>query len=107
VIDPYDYDDILVTVEHPWSTIDVPLLRWIETGPGPRPFVRISGGKRFSTGEAVPLSEIPLEYHNCRRGRELQRRGELPMPWGPPPEPELPPLDIPPHLRHLIDPDDC
>lgn len=36
------YDDIIVTVAHPWADIDTPLRRWIETGPGPRPFVTIT-----------------------------------------------------------------
>jgi hypothetical protein len=99
VLDPSDYDDILVLVAHPWQNSFVPLPTWIEWGPGPRPFVRIIEAKRASTGEPVPLSEIPLEYHNSRRGRELQRKGLLPMPWGPPPDHEHPPVALPPHLK--------
>jgi hypothetical protein len=104
VLDPSEYDDILVWVAHPMHEFHTPLPSWIEIGPGLRPFVRITSAKRASTGEPVALSEIPMQYHNCRRGRELQRKGLLPMPWGPPPvdEPERPELsDLPPHLCHL------
>jgi hypothetical protein len=104
VLDPSEYDDVLVLVMHPWGDFDVPLTAWIGSGPGPRPFVRIHSARRASTGEPVALSEIPMQFHNCRRGRELQRRGLLPMPWGPPPahEPAHPdPSGLPAHLRHL------
>jgi hypothetical protein len=39
VLTPADYDDVIVTIAHPSSDIETTLGRWIETGPGPRPFV--------------------------------------------------------------------
>jgi hypothetical protein len=105
VIDPAEYVD--VTIAHPWVTVDMPLTTWIRTGPGARPQLEISAATRRSTGAAVPLSAIPLEYHNCWRARELQRRGELRAPWGPPPEPDPAPPEVPAHLRDLISHADC
>jgi hypothetical protein len=29
-----DYDDIIVTVAHPWADVETTLRAWIETGPG-------------------------------------------------------------------------
>ena len=83
-----DYSDILVTVAHPWGDVEVPLETWIQTGPGPRPYVGIISARRRSTGHVVPLTEIPLEYHNSPESRSLQRQHLLPCPWGPPPESE-------------------
>jgi hypothetical protein len=90
VLEPAEYDSVLVIVAHPFGDVEVALVDWIRIGPGPRPFVRIVSARRLS-GEVVPLDEIPLEFHNSRRSRELQRRGLLPTPWGPPPtsEPDL------------------
>ena len=99
MIDPSEYDDILVTVAHPFGDVTPTLTEWIRLGPGPRPFVRIVDAKRRSTGEPVPLDEIPLEYHNSRESRRLQRLGELPTPWGPPPDHEPTEYDPPPHIR--------
>lgn len=87
MLTPDDYPDIVVTVQHPWSDIEVPLPEWIRIGPGPRRLVQIVAAKRRSTGQDVPMDEIPLEYHNSAHARDLQRRGQLPAPWGvPPPE---------------------
>lgn len=88
MLSPEDYGDIVVTVAHPWGDIEAPLQTWIDTGPGPRPYVGITAAKRLSTGAEVPLSEIPQEYHNSPEARSLQRQGLLPCPWGPPPEHE-------------------
>jgi hypothetical protein len=83
-----EYDDIIVTVAHPWGDIEAPLPTWIEIGPGPRPLVTISKARRRD-GSQVPLEEIPLQYHNTAESRRLQRLGKLPTPLGPPPdEPE-------------------
>jgi hypothetical protein len=103
VIDPSEYDDIIVTVAHPWSDIEETLTQWIAIGPGPRPFVTIASARRRSTNEPVDMAEIPLEYRNNRESRRLQRLGELPAPWGPPPDDK--PLDpnMPEHLRRLVD----
>jgi hypothetical protein len=88
MLDRAGYDDVLVTVAHPWGDIEVPLPTWIATGPGPRPLMTI-GKARRRDGSPVPLEEIPLEYRNTAESRRLQRLGLLPAPWGPPPpEPE-------------------
>jgi hypothetical protein len=86
MLSPGEYPDIAVTVAHPWGDLDVPLETWIQTGPGPRPYVGIVAARRLSTGEDVPLAEVPQQYHNSAEARRLQRQGLLPCPWGPPPE---------------------
>ena len=53
-----DPEDILVTVDHPFGRVEVPLAEWIRIGPGPRPKVQICSARRRSTGEAIPLDEI-------------------------------------------------
>jgi len=83
MLDPADYDDVLVTVAHPFGDIEVPLLHWIRTGPGPRPLVTISKARRRD-GSPVPLEQIPLQFRNAAEGRRLQRLGLLPTPWGQP-----------------------
>jgi hypothetical protein len=55
---PIDPEDILVVVGHPHGDVEVPLTQWIETGPGPRPFVQLRSARRRSTGEPVPLDQI-------------------------------------------------
>jgi hypothetical protein len=85
MLDPADYDDVIVTVAHPWGDIEAPLRTWIEVGPGPRPLVTISKARRRD-GSPVPLTEIPPQYRNNAESRRLQRLGQLPAPWGPPPE---------------------
>jgi hypothetical protein len=87
-VSPAEYDDIIVTVAHPYGDIETTLRYWIETGPGPRPFVTITAARRAS-GEPLPLEAIPLEYRNNVESRRLQRLGLLPTPWGMPPDHEL------------------
>ena len=96
MIDPSEYDDIIVTVAHPWGNGYPTLTEWIATGPGLRRLVGIIAAKRKSTGEPVPMSEIPLEYHNSPESRRLQRLGGMRAPWGPPPDHELPARARPP-----------
>jgi hypothetical protein len=86
VIHSSEYDDIIVTVAHPWGNGYPTLTEWIAKGPGPRRLVEIIAAKRKSTDEPVPMSEIPLEYHNSSESRRRQRLGEIPAPWGPPPD---------------------
>jgi hypothetical protein len=83
MLDPVDYDDVIVTVAHPFGDIETPLPHWIQIGPGPRPLVTISRARRRD-GSPVPLEEIPLQYRNTAESRRLQRLGLLPAPWGPP-----------------------
>jgi hypothetical protein len=58
MLDPEEYDDVLVVVAHPWGDLEVPLTEWLRIGPGPRPLVRITRAWRRN-GEPVDLSEIP------------------------------------------------
>lgn len=88
MLDPEDYDDVVVTIAHPWGDVPAALTEWIKIGPGPRPFVQIIKAHRSSTGKPVPMHEIPLQYHNSPESRRLQRARLLPCPWGPPPEHE-------------------
>jgi hypothetical protein len=99
-----EYDDIVVTAAHPWGDVDVPLSQWVVRAPA-RPLVSIVAARRYSTGEPVDMTEIPLEYHNTRRSRRLQRLGQLPAPWGAPPDDSPPPqidADTPPGVRRMI-----
>ncbi|MEU4426121.1 hypothetical protein AB0F81_36340 [Actinoplanes sp. NPDC024001] len=95
MLDPAEYDDVTVTVAHPFGDVDATLTEWIERGPGPRRLVEIVAARRRATGEPVDMSEIPLEFHNSPESRRLQRLGQLPAPWGPPPATEgyPPPID--------------
>ena len=86
MLDPADYDDVIVTVAHPVGDIEVPLPTWIQIGPGPRPLVTISKARRRD-GSPVPLEDIPLQYRNTAESRRLQQLGLLPSPWGPQAEP--------------------
>jgi hypothetical protein len=83
MLDPAEYDDVIVTVAHPWGGIEASLAGWIQVGPGSRPLVTIirAWGR---DGSPVPLEEIPLQYRNTEESRRLQRLGLLPSPWGPP-----------------------
>jgi hypothetical protein len=83
MLDPEDYDGVIVTVAHPWGDIEASLRTWIQLGPGPRPLVTISNVRRRD-GSPVALEKIPLQYRNTAEGRRLQRLGLLPAPWGPP-----------------------
>lgn len=80
MLTPAEYDDVIVTVAHPWADIETTLARWIETGPGPRPFVTITAARRRN-GDSIPLEAIPLQYRNNPESRRLQRLGRLPAPW--------------------------
>ncbi|BAL90112.1 hypothetical protein AMIS_48920 [Actinoplanes missouriensis 431] len=102
MIDQSEFDDVMLTLGHPWGDVDILLSEWAVRGPyGGRPFVSVTAAKRVSTGERLALDEIPPEYLNTPTTRQMQREGELPTPWGPPPD-ELPrpALDsLPPDMR--------
>ena len=87
MLTPADYDDVIVTVAHSADDVETTLRQWIETGPGPRPFVTIVAA-RWRTGDPITLEAIPLQYRNSPESRRLQRLGVLPAPWGPPPDEE-------------------
>jgi hypothetical protein len=77
-----DFADILVTIEHPAGTLEVPLTQWMATGPGPRPLVRPTAARSKSTGESLPLDVIPLPYRNDETSRRMIAAGEIESPWG-------------------------
>lgn len=74
-------DDIIVTVAHPFEDIHVTLAEWIGRGPGPRPLVRPVAARSALTGEALPLTVIPVQYRNDEQSRAMIERGELENPW--------------------------
>jgi hypothetical protein len=80
MIEPADFDSVLVTVAHNWGDVEVSLAQWAKDGPGPRPFLEVISA-RTRTGEVIPLTEIPPEYLNTPETRRLQQLGQLPSPW--------------------------
>ena len=76
-----DHDDLILTIEHPFGNLEVSLTDWITTGPGPRPLVRPISVRSRSTGEALPLTAIPLVYRNDQESRRLIAEGVLESPW--------------------------
>jgi hypothetical protein len=78
----HDPADVMVTIDHPFGTLEVPLAEWMSAGPGPRPLVRPVAARSKSTGEALPLEVIPLRYRNDEESRRLIAEGKLESPWG-------------------------
>jgi hypothetical protein len=76
-----DLDDVLVTIEHPFGTLEVPLREWMVRGQGPRTLLRPSSARSRSTGEPLPLDVIPLAYRNDETSRRLIAEGKLASPW--------------------------
>ena len=52
---PEDFDDVLVTVAHPWAEIETTLRQWIQTGPAPRPVLSGPGVARVLPGLRIFL----------------------------------------------------
>ncbi len=77
----WDPDDVVVVVSHPYADFDCPLRDWMARGPGPRHGTRPVSARSRATGEALPLTVIPLEYRNDRRSRALIAAGRLASPW--------------------------
>lgn len=75
--------DVVVVLHHPHADhdIEITLSDWMEHGPGPRELLRPVAAKRKSTGEALPLSAIPVQYRNNRVSRFLISVGLLANPW--------------------------
>jgi hypothetical protein len=88
VIGPEEFDDVVVSFSSKWSHEHFePTLRdWCQMGPGPT-LRDIVAARRASTGERVPLDELPLECRNTEESRRLRGQGLLPQ-WG-----WLPPRD--------------
>jgi hypothetical protein len=74
-------DDVLVTLDHPFGLVEVPLRQWMATGPGPRPLVRPVSARSRSTGDVLPLTVIPLAYRNDDTSRALIAAADLESPW--------------------------
>jgi hypothetical protein len=79
--DSRDLDDILVIAGHPFGEVEVPLVAWIATAPGPRPLVRPLRARSRSTGQALPLTVFPLRYRNDEEARQAIQDGLLEDPW--------------------------
>jgi hypothetical protein len=77
----WDVADVVVTIHHPFGTLDEPLTQWMRVGPGPRRFVRPSSARSRSTGQTLPLTVIPLAYRNDRISRALIAAGKIRSPW--------------------------
>jgi len=76
-----EIDDILVTIEHPFGTIEIPLTEWMAKGPGPRKLLRPTAARSASTGRSLALDVIPLRYRNDEESRRLIAEGKLESPW--------------------------
>ena len=59
MLDPEDYDDVIVTVAHPWGDIEASLRTWIQLGPGPRPMTTISKARRRAGATGGDPAAIP------------------------------------------------
>jgi hypothetical protein len=77
----WDLDDILVVIGHPFGDLEVPLIRWMADGPGPRHEMRPQSARSRATGEPLPLTTIPLAYRNTRESRALIAAGRIAPPW--------------------------
>lgn len=71
----------MVVVGHPYADFDCPPREWMARGPGPRHGTRPVSARSRTTGEALPLTVIPLEYRNDWESRALIAAGKLPSPW--------------------------
>lgn len=72
---------MVVVVAHPYADFDRPLREWMARGPGPRHGTRPVSARSRTTGEALPLTVIPLAYRNDRESRALIAAGKLASPW--------------------------
>src|SRR5262245_44105272 len=76
-----DTEDILLTIAHPQGDCEISLAEWIRTGPGDRKYLQPSSARRKSTGSAISLIQIPLQYRNTRLARLLIGLRLLRDPW--------------------------
>nr|BFE57008.1 hypothetical protein GCM10020063_015340 [Dactylosporangium thailandense] len=79
--DGCDLDDVLVLISTKWGDCEVALTAWMADGPGPRDATRPESARSRSTGEALPLTVIPLAYRNDRESRALIAAGRIAPPW--------------------------
>ncbi len=57
------------------------MTKWMEIGPGLRPGTRPIAARSRATGEALPLTVIPLAYRNDEESRRLIAEGRIASPW--------------------------
>jgi hypothetical protein len=76
-----DVDDVLVTLQHPFGVLEVPLAEWMAKGPGSRKLLRPIAVRSRSTGKALPLEVLPQRYRNDAESRRLITEGKLESPW--------------------------
>ena len=76
-----DIEDVLVTIDHPFGQLEVPLTEWMRRGPGPRPLLQVIRAHSRSTSEELPLEVVPLRYRNSQESRRLIAEGLLTSPW--------------------------
>jgi hypothetical protein len=77
----WDLDDVLVTVSVSVAVAELPLAAWMANGPGRRDRTQPESPRSRSTGEALPLTVIPLAYRNDRESRALIAAGRIASPW--------------------------
>jgi hypothetical protein len=97
--DDWDPDDVLVTIGHPFGDLEVPFTQWMAKGPGPRHGIRPQSARSRSTGDALPLTVIPLAYRNDRVSRALIAAGRIEPPW---PGTDHVELSGPRHFEELV-----
>jgi hypothetical protein len=76
-----DPEDVVLTIDHPFGTVETTLAVWMANGPGPRPHVRPIAARSRSAGEPLPLTVIPLPYRNDEESRRLIEQGTIRSPW--------------------------
>ena len=73
-------EEIMVVIEHPFGTLQIPLDEWMKNGPGIRKYLSPSAA-RCKDGTPLPLGVIPLRYRNNLWSRLLIGLGILKNPW--------------------------
>ena len=80
----WDTEDVLLTIPHPFGTLELSLTAWMRHGPGPREFLSPESARSRSTGQSLPLTVVPLAYRNTKVSRALIAAGKIRSPWPPP-----------------------
>lgn len=75
-----DPSEIVVIIEHPFGSVDVPLQTWMSSGPGLRSKVAVHRAKHID-GSPLPIEVVPLRYRNNLLSRMLIRLHILQDPW--------------------------
>jgi hypothetical protein len=81
LVNAFDPSDIVVVIGHPFGDVEMSLTAWIARGPGRRPLVRPVAARSLLTGDALPLSVIPLRYRNDEQSRRAIAAGLVQDPW--------------------------